>query len=72
MSFIRYEDPARIPATDQVADDDNIIRVHGVHSRFMKLHHQLYAELMRGEGPLTLAQREMIATVVSAINQCHY
>ncbi len=70
MSFIRYPDD--IPAGDQVDDTDNIIQVHGVHSRFIKMHHQLYAELMRGDGPLTLVQREMVATLVSGLNQCHY
>jgi alkylhydroperoxidase family enzyme len=72
MSWIRYLEPQQIPPGDRVDDNDHIIRVHGVHSRVMKLHYQLYAELMRGEGPLTFAQREMVATVVSALNQCHY
>lgn len=72
MSFIRYQDPGDIDPADQVSDEDNIIQVHGVHSKFIGLHHRLYAELMRGPGPLSFVQREMVATVVSGINRCHY
>jgi uncharacterized peroxidase-related enzyme len=31
-----------------------------------------YDELLRGESGLTKAQREMIAVVVSTVNDCHY
>jgi len=31
-----------------------------------------YATLMRGESPLSRAQREMLATAVSRVNDCHY
>ena len=57
---------------DRVPDRDNIVRIHGVHSRTMKHHYDLYRELMYGRGPLTRAQREMIAVVVSVANSCHY
>jgi uncharacterized peroxidase-related enzyme len=33
---------------------------------------ELTQTLMRGPGTLTLAEREMVAAVVSARNQCHY
>ncbi len=72
MAFIRHHPEEEIPAEDRVPDRDNIILVHGVHSRVMRQHYDLYAELMRGHGPLSRAQREMIAVVVSAINGCHY
>ena len=72
MAYIGYLDPADIPADDLVADDDNILRIHGVHSRTMGLHYELYRELMYGQGPLSRIQREMIAVVVSAANDCHY
>ena len=32
----------------------------------------LYAALMHGPSPLSRAQREMIAVVVSKTNHCHY
>jgi alkylhydroperoxidase family enzyme len=55
-----------------VPDDDHILRVHSVHAATMRLHYDLYDELMRGESPLSRIQREMIAVAVSAINRCRY
>lgn len=72
MAFIDYPDPAEIPEEDRVSDDDNIIRIHGVHSRVTRLHYDLYRELMYGPGPLSRIQREMIAVVVSGLNACRY
>lgn len=72
MAFIDYVDPASIPPEDRVDDDDNIIRIHGVHSRTIRLHHDLYRELMYARGPLSRIQREMIAVHVSALNGCRY
>lgn len=69
MAFIDYTEVA--PA-DLVPDTDNILRVHGVHARTMRLHYDLYRELMYGPGPLSRERREMIAVTVSARNQCHY
>ena len=72
MAFIPYQADDQIPPGDRVTDRDNIIRIHGIHSRVMRQHYQLYVELMRGPGPLSRIQREMIAVVVSTINGCHY
>jgi alkylhydroperoxidase family enzyme len=72
MAFIRYVEPDDIPREARVPDQDNILRTHGVHARLMRLHYDLYRELMRGPGPLTRVQREMIAVRVSAANGCHY
>ncbi len=72
MAFIGYVDDEEIPAADRVPDRDNILRIHGVHARVMRLHYDLYRELMYAPGPLSRAQREMIAVVVSAANDCHY
>lgn len=72
MAFIDYVADEEIPAEDQVPDRDHIIRIHGVHSRTMRQHYELYRELMYGRGPLTRVQREMVAVVVSAENSCHY
>ena len=72
MAFIEYVDEEAIPAADRVPDHDNILRIHGVHSRTMRLHYDLYRDLMYRRGPLSRVQREMIAVVVSTINQCHY
>ena len=72
MAFIRYVPEEEIPERDRVRDRDNIIQIHGVHPRTMRHHYELYKELMRGRGPLTRVQREMIAVVVSVVNACHY
>jgi hypothetical protein len=72
MAFIDYVDGDDVPREDRVADDDNIIRIHGVHSRTIRLHHDLYRELMYAHGPLSRIQREMIAVHVSALNRCRY
>lgn len=72
MAHIRYLPPGDIPPDDRVDDTDNILRIHGVHSRVVRLHYDLYIELMRRPGPLTRVQREMLATAVSAANGCHY
>ncbi|MBD3297500.1 MAG: hypothetical protein GF341_02515 [candidate division Zixibacteria bacterium] len=72
MAYISYLNDDQIPEADRVPDRDNIIRIHGIHSRTMTHHYGLYRELMAGRSPLTRVQREMIAVVVSAINECHY
>ena len=72
MAHIKYLRPEEIPEADRVSDDDNIIRIHGVNSPTIRHHHDLYRQLMYGRGPLSRIQREMIAVVVSAANECHY
>jgi alkylhydroperoxidase family enzyme len=51
---------------------DNILRIHGQHPATLAAHHELYRVLMHGPSGLSRRQREMVAVVVSAINQCHY
>lgn len=51
---------------------DHILAIHSLNPRSMKAHYDLYATLMRGRSPLSRVQREMIAVVVSAENECHY
>ena len=72
MAFIPYVSDNQIPDADRVPDRDHILRVHGVHPRTMRLHYELYLELMRGPSPLSRIQREMLAVAVSAANHCHY
>ena len=62
--YDRYRDPA--------GHVDNILRIHGHNPPSLEAHYVLYATLMRGKSDLTRVQREMIALVVSAINECHY
>jgi len=72
MAYIKYRSANEIPASSRVDDSDNIIQIHGVHPAVMKGHFDLYVHLMRRPGPLSFVQRELIAVVVSSINQCHY
>ena len=72
MAFIDYVPKDKLDPQHLVGDDDNILRIHGVHGRVMRLHYDLYIELMHKRSPLSRAQREMIATVVSRLNDCHY
>ena len=80
-SWIRLPDPAdasgalaeayaRVAgARGQVA---NILRVHATRPAAMLAHLDLYRELMFGRSELTRPEREMIASVVSSVNGCHY
>lgn len=72
MAYIRYLEPGLIPAELRVPDQDNIVRIHGVHPETTRLHYDIYRELMYAPGPLSRSQREMIAVTVSGINGCHY
>ena len=72
MAFIDYVPESSIREADRVPDRDNIIQIHGAHSRLIKLHYDVYRELMYGRGPLSRVQREMVAEVVSARNDCKY
>jgi len=49
-----------------------IVHIMSVNPRAMRDSIGFYATIMMGESPLTRVQREMLATVVSAENHCHY
>ncbi len=51
---------------------DHILKIHALNPESLRGHYEYYRHLMRGPSPLTLAEREMIAVVVSAINECEY
>jgi uncharacterized peroxidase-related enzyme len=51
---------------------DNILKIHSLNPPSLTAHFELYHTLMRGRSGLSRAEREMIAVVVSAANQCHY
>jgi len=51
----------------------NILRLQSLRPEVLSSSTRLYAELMHAtRGGLTRVQREMIATVVSRANNCHY
>lgn len=49
-----------------------IIRIKSLNPPAMKHSTALYGALMHGASPLSRAQREMLAVVVSRANDCHY
>ena len=57
------------PATGRV---DHIMGVHSLNPRSLDAHDVLYRSAMRGAGTLRKVDRELIALVVSSINECHY
>jgi alkylhydroperoxidase family enzyme len=60
---------ARIGAPDEVA---HIIGVQSLHPKALEAHVRLYRTIMFDRSPLSRVQRESIAVVVSAINDCFY
>ncbi len=50
----------------------HVLRIQSVNPPALQGSISLYAALMHGSSPLSRAQREMIATVVSRTNDCHY
>ncbi len=50
----------------------NIMRVQGLNPSALKSHLELYVSIMFQHSGLSRVQREMIATVVSSVNQCQY
>ena len=50
----------------------NIVRIMTPNPNVMRASMDMYIALMYGESPLSRAQREMLATVVSKANHCVY
>ena len=50
----------------------NIIKVQSLNPPALQSMMQLYQAVMHGDSPLSRAQREMMAVVVSRANDCHY
>lgn len=50
----------------------NIIKVQSLNPPALQSMMQLYLAVMHGDSPLSRAQREMMAVVVSRANDCHY
>ncbi len=50
----------------------NIVHIMSLNPRTLKSSMEFYGAVMFGSSPLTRAQRELLATVVSAELDCHY
>jgi alkylhydroperoxidase family enzyme len=50
----------------------NILKIQSQNPAALAAMLELYKTTVRGESPLTRAQREMLAVVVSKANHCHY
>lgn len=51
---------------------DNILKIHSLRPQTLADHASLYRTTMYAKSGLSRAEREMIAVVVSSINECHY
>lgn len=51
---------------------DWIMRIHALDAGSLAAHDVLYRQAMRSTRTLRKVDREMIAVVVSRINECHY
>jgi len=51
---------------------DHILEIHTLHPQSLLDHYALYRTSMFGPSPLTRVERESIAVVVSAANDCFY
>lgn len=65
------------PVFDLVADKQygrvsNILQIHSLDPKSVEAHYLAYVSAMSGTKTLRLVDRELIALVVSEINDCHY
>ncbi|HZA27617.1 MAG TPA: carboxymuconolactone decarboxylase family protein [Actinomycetota bacterium] len=51
---------------------DNIMQIHSLHPEGMQTHWDLYRSVMAGTPTLPKVDRELVALVVSLVNDCHY
>ncbi len=78
VSSISYEDSSGVARREYDAAIRragriwNIVSIQSQLPEVMRDSLRLYSSIMHGESPLSVAQREMVATVVSEVNDCHY
>ncbi|GBE24393.1 hypothetical protein BMS3Bbin02_00664 [bacterium BMS3Bbin02] len=51
---------------------DEIMAVHSLDPKGLEAHATLYASAMAGTKTLRKVERELVALVVSQVNECHY
>ncbi len=57
------------PTNQKVA---NVLKVHSIKPDILEAHFNLYRKIMFGKSNISRKQREMIAVLVSSVNECHY
>ena len=50
----------------------NVVKISSLNPALNRTFMQVYLRLMRGRSELSRREREMLATVVSRANSCHY
>ena len=50
----------------------HVLRAGSLNPPVLRVHYELYRAIMYGPSPLARVQREVIAIVVSLLNECHY
>lgn len=50
----------------------NIVQIMSLNARTMKASMEMYGATMFAESPLSRQQREMLAVIVSKVNDCEY
>ncbi len=51
---------------------DNVMTIHSLNPATMESHAALYMQCMKGDSPLSKADREIVAVVASRCNRCKY
>ena len=51
---------------------DNVLKVHSLNPESLRAHLEVYIAAMHRPSPLSRAEREIVATVVSRVNGCEY
>jgi uncharacterized peroxidase-related enzyme len=59
-------------AVDRAGKVFNIVKAMSLRPGVLAASIQLYREIMFGASPLSRAERELLAVVVSRANDCHY
>ena len=67
--FLKRQFDAAIKRAGKVA---NIVSVQGQNPKVLKSSIVFHRDVMYGESPISRAQKEMLAVVVSEVNECHY
>lgn len=50
----------------------NVVSVQGHNPKALESSIEFHRDVMYGASPISRAQREMLAVVVSGVNECHY